>query len=372
MKYLNIKSLFFDAGTTSTLKLIRAHSPHRLTSWSQNVNGKLIQTPHYVFSSPVAVIRKAVVCQGRYPLDVDGNLWVGGVRYFQRGLEMNGVVGEVAASTEHIRSVIADCNLPSLPSYNNCVLIGGRDNFGHFLFEFLPKFYACRDLFNTEVTFLVSSDVPPRFLDFAELLGIPRKQIQYFESGTSFRAETLIVPSVSSHRHPQDNLPCVDSAAIVAMVKALKVAALPATELRYADRILYVSRQRERWRRVRNEIEIFNSISRYGNAVMIDPKDLSAAEQIAAFHSARAVVMPIGGASPTVMFCSPNSRVIELSTPSISGIFGSFVWSALFNLDYFRVDGRYDQDCRNDGSLAVDRDFIIHPQDLGISLSALR
>ena len=361
---INLRSLFSPIFQTSDeIKWIREYIPHRSNVWSQQINGQKVKSAVYTYCAPVIILREAVICQGRYPLDRIGNLWIGGVSYYQRGIELNGIVGEVAVNKESLAILTREARTTSVTSYKNAILIGGRDNFGHFLFELLPKIFLASMYLDHSWLFLLSSALPARFLEFVRLLGVADDRIKIFEEGSTFKVEMLVLPGVSAHRHPTKSVPCIDTLNFVGMINFLKGAAGLNLAKNFDNLNLYVPRNQERWRRIINEQHLINELGNEKRLEVIDPKELSAKDQILLFGSVSSVVMPLGGASPSVMFCSTRTRIIEISTPIIDGLWGR-TFCGLFDLDYYRIDGHYSDDGINKGVLPIDKDFTVDPSEI--------
>lgn len=252
MPQLVIRSLFStpDSGTQKA-EWLAVYGKHFISSLHHRVNGAYVQTPYYDFKSPVLRIPKAIVCQGRYPLDKDGNLWVGGVTYFQRGIELEGRVGEVPLNRDNAIALVSH-GKSELRQFNKVVLVGGRNNFGHWLFEILPKIFSANEIVGPEYSFLVSDCVPRRFIDWCSFFGVDIDRFEFYGDGETFEASDLIVPSVSCHRHRESQIAAIDSRLMVSMVNRIKGAALvspspppPPISQSFFGKGLYYSGKRE-------------------------------------------------------------------------------------------------------------------------------
>jgi capsular polysaccharide biosynthesis protein len=207
------------------------------------------------------------------------------------------------------------------------------------------------------------------------LLGIAPEDITLFNETDHLFIQELIVPAISAHRHVRTGDICVDRDVFLEMRGRLVAAsmsdlkALPPRE-NHSIEILYVSRAMERWRRVVNEEDVIRAISKFGSVEILDPKLLSASAQIDVFRRSRLVVSPLGGASPTTMFCKAGTDIVELSSPLLKGDWGHRVWAGLFDLGHLRLEGVIDG-CRNDGALPIDQDFSLPIDRLSVAMTKL-
>jgi len=81
----------------------------------------------------------------------------------------------------------------------------------------------------------------------------------------------------------------------------------------YPERI-YISRNQARYRRILNEEQVIDLLSKYG-FVTIVPESMTWEEQIALFANAKAIVSPHGSGLTNIIFCQPGTTVIELFSP---------------------------------------------------------
>ena len=120
------------------------------------------------------------------------------------------------------------------------------------------------------------------------------------------RAEHLILPSFAADPHngflPPDCL-------IYLREKIFQRFGLTGTG--QARRRLYVSRARTGWRRVVNEEEIIDCLSRFGFET-VRPEELSFEEQVRLFHSAEAVIGARGAGLTNIIF-SNRLKILELT-----------------------------------------------------------
>jgi hypothetical protein len=178
----------------------------------------------------------------------------------------------------------------------------GDRNYYHFLHDALPR---------TAVLELAGVAPPDRWYvprttrfqrELLELWGIAPEQVVDSGEVPHVRAETLVVPGLPStiERNP----PWVS--------RLLRERLVPRGVARVAGRHLYLTRAAGRHNRsVLNEAEVVRLLEALGFTVL-DPGELSVAEQVRAFAEADVIVAPHGAALANLAFCSPGSAVVEL------------------------------------------------------------
>lgn len=113
-------------------------------------------------------------------------------------------------------------------------------------------------------------------------------------------------------------------------------------EHRVRDRtgeLLYVSRNESSMRRILNENDLLPGLRDMGFHI-ISPGKLSLAEQIEAFRNARVVLSPHGAGLTNILFCRPNTTLIEIFPEG--GVHGSAFLRIASQLDfnYYYVVGQ--------------------------------
>lgn len=127
--------------------------------------------------------------------------------------------------------------------------------------------------------------------------------------------------------------------------------------------LLYVSRNESSMRRILNEEEILPGLRDMGFHV-ISPAKLSLADQIDAFRNARVVLGAHGAGLTNIMFCRPNTTLIELF-PS-GGVHGSAFLRLASHLgfNYYYVIGKKSENKQsrknpNNSDLTLDKESFL-------------
>ena len=127
---------------------------------------------------------------------------------------------------------------------------------------------------------------------------------------------------------------------------------------------LFISRADALFRRVLNEDEILPLLQEYG-FTSVKLEELSFIEQVKLFRDAEAVVLPHGSGLANLVFCSKDTKVIEL-LPFLVLDHG-FRLSTAVGLDYFFLNSREGDSMLCEGtshSGNIPYDFKINPKDL--------
>lgn len=279
-----------------------------------------IETPRTV----CAELSDVPLLHGRSPV-------VGGVPIFL-GMSHNGHAEQAAHAPdgEVTPSVAAALNEegPSFPGAHFLVA-GHSNNWWHLTYNFVLRLRALElawpELAAT-VPLAVHADVRSSFLQIFELLG-HRNPLVFFDRLTLPRFETLLVAETPVHLRPQQ-------------VAAAKDASAPLARLRRTGgrRRIYLSRRDAQWRRVANEKELMAELSPLG----FENHELAgrSLEEIASFMSqADIVVGPSGANLAATMFCSPGTRIVELSPPAMTGKYWFTLASGMNGMPHWQIEG---------------------------------
>ncbi|MFJ8530182.1 glycosyltransferase family 61 protein [Bacillus sp. NPDC094106] len=137
--------------------------------------------------------------------------------------------------------------------------------------------------------------------------------------------------------------------------------------LRYSKKItgyerVFVSRENARWRKLLNEEQVFEMLKKHGFKKVV-LEELSVLEQINLFVSAEVIIAPHGSGFANLVFCNPNTKVIELFSPNYVH---PMYWrlSNYMNLDYYYIIGKMESQLDYVDSWIVEDDIVIDIQQL--------
>lgn len=132
--------------------------------------------------------------------------------------------------------------------------------------------------------------------DMLEYLCVDKSKIIYIEDNQCFTADQLVVPSTVG-RNPF----------YLKYLRNLFLKEAPC----YPTELVYVTRKAAKWRNTINEQEVWGVLRSIGFKAYV-LEELTFLEQIEIFSRAKVIVSPHGAGLANLLFCSPQSVLIEL------------------------------------------------------------
>jgi capsular polysaccharide biosynthesis protein len=183
------------------------------------------------------------------------------------------------------------------------VLIGGTDNYYHFVLEHIGRMASLDHLpwEREQLRWLLPSTLKDYQREYLDLLGVPENRWLLQRPGVEYRFDQLIAPLPlvrgSKHIHPL-------------VPRWLRHALAPHPWVA-AKRRFFLPRSSELLRTLLNEKEVGTLLAQHGFEI-IRPETLSVAGQIALFAQASVVVAPSGAALTNIVYMPPGGTVIVL------------------------------------------------------------
>jgi capsular polysaccharide biosynthesis protein len=197
-------------------------------------------------------------------------------------------------------------------------------NYYHWLLEAIARIHLLQKVKIKIDKYIVNHRSLPFQIKTLAACGIPAEKIIQPHDRFHLQAHKLIVPSYV-------NLPNSWSC------KYVRNLLLP--HMAFHNEVGYerIYIRRKASRRVVNEHEIIGLLEKYGFKV-VELESLPLDRQIRLFYSATIIVAPHGAGLANLVFCQPNTRVIELFTPSFME---PHYWliSRLMRLNYHMIVG---------------------------------
>ena len=235
--------------------------------------------------------------------------------------------------------------------------------FFHWMTDALPRLEILRNTSPVpweEIDHFVISEGIPAIRESLSLLGIRDERLVVAGSESHFLCDWLLVPSLPG---APGNVPPW----AVSFLKSHLLKAAPRTRTKR----IYLSRAKASGRRVINEEEIWPLLSDRG-FVNVMLEDLSLADQITLFSEAEAVVGPHGAGFTNLIWCAPDTKVLEFFSPLYVNL---CYWaiSSLTRADYFYLLGSADGqvDDVNDARFFLEN-VCVDPVALERTLEAMR
>jgi hypothetical protein len=198
-------------------------------------------------------------------------------------------------------------NLPQPEFVHGTIAVlaqGGCGNYYHWMLELLPRFAILEeskihyDYIYTQVRF-----------DFMKesltLLGVDLNGVIPANKDRYIQADRLVVPSVASpfgYATP--------FAIDFLRTKFIPLAQKTIDSSNFSKRV-FISRNKNSIRRIKNEEEVFKLFEPYG-FVKYELENLSILEQVALFYHAEIIVGEHGAGLANIVFCQPETQVVEI------------------------------------------------------------
>ena len=203
--------------------------------------------------------------------------------------------------------VIATLPPPAREIEQECVLVGGDQNYSHWLFRNMLKL-STLDRAGLLYTYpwLINSDLQKYQVEYLELLGQPPDRLIKVERNQVVACRRVLVPALH-----------ISERAVTLGVQWIRerFAHLLAEPGRAARR-LFISRRDSERRSLFNEDEVFAALEPLGFERVL-AGHMSVVEQIAAFSGARCIVAPHGAALTNMIFAPPGAAIVELTSSAI-------------------------------------------------------
>lgn len=181
--------------------------------------------------------------------------------------------------------------------------IGGSANYYHWLIDYLPRLILLDEIQEYDDFKIVLNENLANFqIDAMSILEIDESRIITLSDDEYAETPHLInMPLLAKKTIPHPHIP-----------KLLRK--LVAPEKSSKRQRLYINRSDALNRRIANESELEKVLSKY-NFSSHTLSNYSFMEQASLFHNAEIIISPHGAGLANLVFCQPNTKVIEISHP---------------------------------------------------------
>lgn len=264
----------------------------------------------------LACMQNVAVFAGRFlRTESDGNIFLHGLTHNNTSANLLNRLkegGSLSVNQNNIAQI--KVNEPSA-DYDEAVLIGGSDNFGHWIVEHVFRLTMLElHPHLKKLKLLISSDTPKRFLGFLSLLGFKEDQFCLIDYSDVVTVSRLWVPSVPYYMGHYADKKMYISLDVVHRLRyaLLQERALFLTQHSGKKTRIYVSRKNAKWRRLVNEDAVIDVLKQHGFQTVY-MEELSPQEQIDLVSQVEILVMPIGGSSMISIFAPKDAIIIEFT-----------------------------------------------------------
>jgi hypothetical protein len=200
-------------------------------------------------------------------------------------------------------------NLTRLAGTYSTIYSWNADNFGHWMFDFLPRLHSLAKAEPTgKITLLMPDDLRSALRESFELLLPKNFAVEYHPYATWFQVEKLVWAPLASGRCnfflPPDYFEAIRRPIFAHF-------GLP--ERHNKTRRIFVTRRHATTRRVLNEAEVSALLARYGFE-NVELSELSLRQQVELFHQADIVVGPHGAGLSSIVFSGAIRLVVFYAT----------------------------------------------------------
>ncbi|NET43630.1 tetratricopeptide repeat protein [Okeania sp. SIO2B3] len=240
----------------------------------------------------------------------------------------NHLVSEVSIGNTEL--ILSSDRLPPLKKIGGsvCSLVtpGAGGGYYHWMIDLLPRIDL---IYNSGMSlekidkFVVNRYRHPFQIETLQKIGISASQVIESESLPHISAENLIVPSF---KNPALN---VEEWAVNFLRRYFLS---PTSNGLTKKRRIYISRNKRGKRKIINEEEVVNLLSKYQFETVI-LESMTVSEQASLMSETEAIVAPHGAGLTNIVFCNPGTKVIELFSSHVKPYYWSL--SNCCNLEYY-------------------------------------
>ncbi len=278
------------------------------------------------------------------------------------------------SSFDRIKSSLSSLDkLPPLRTISGSLAVLSCDNgtgYYHWMFEVLPRL-ALLEKAGFKIQdidyFLVNQYVSRFQIDTLNILGIQRQKIIESHWHPHIQAEQIIAPSlvgVPGQMGIPGQIPAWACDFLRQHFINHKV------DKNKQSLRIYLNRSQTVYRRVENEVEIINFLSRFGFR-NVATENLSIREQVELLSSAEIVVAPHGAGLTNLVFCQPGTKVIELLSPqAVSTLFWNL--GNHMGLDYYYLLGEGEESTKPILALRENISINLHSLDKLLQLVGIK
>ncbi len=212
-------------------------------------------------------------------------------------------------------------------------VLSGDHNYYHWMFDVLPRLHllATQGITITDVDYFFMNRCQfPFQTEMLAMLGIPLDRVIECTTQSHVKAEQLIVPSLPGTLFDVPLWACDFLRKTFLIDRNVHPQNTP--------KRIYINRADASYRKLVNELEVIAYLSKLGFE-SVSLRSMSVAAQIELFAGAEVIVSPHGAGLTNIIFCQPETKVIELFSAHYLKPYYWFL-SNHIPLDYYGVVGQ--------------------------------
>jgi hypothetical protein len=312
------------------------------------------------YKSAVLKISDAIICGKNLAVIHKGNLIASGYSHSFNWVEY----GEFIISNDQKTCVKFEKKCIDLESNYNSYILGITSHFGHFFTDCLDRLILAKHANLDDETFKYYSDALPsgQIKDLIHLIN-PNvlAKSNFLSSHNDYYAKNIYISSLNSKK------PAISASSFLNLQKFVFNKISPTRE---HSRLLFVGRKEVSKRKVVNQDQIINNLSKRSFDIFF-PEESALIESVRTFNSANLIIIVIGSSKFNLAFCKPGTKVLCLTPEGYSEKLGATSIMmrqvcSLFKLDLFfcacRVVGQ---------NLKLDSDLYIDLNDLNTAINIM-
>lgn len=178
----------------------------------------------------------------------------------------------------------------------------GSINYGHFIFDSLPGVILYhKEILQGKIK-IITCELKNWQREFLSILRIPKESIIEVKEPLCI-CENLIYPSfLNDNLNKPNHMTVLVRNSLIKCIANLNIV---------NDKLIYISRKNYNSRKMVNEDELINELSKFG-FIVLQPENYSIQEQIILFSQAKIIIGEIGAGLSNILFAPRGTKVIEI------------------------------------------------------------
>ncbi len=243
-----------------------------------------------------------------------------------------GIGGNIELVEQHL--AFSYLKLPKCQQVDRTIAVlstAGSEGYFHWLMDSLPRLEILKQSLPGGLEsidkFIINQSNLSAINESLKILDIPPNKLIYADRYTHIQARKLVVPSLPGNTGDPTAWTCEFLRGKLLKFRA-EIEPIPK---------LYISRSRAKYRKILNEDDVLNCVSKFG-FTPIYLEEYNFTTQIAILANAEFIVAPHGAGLTNLVWCNPGTKVLEIFSPNYINIC-FWVIANQVKLDYYYLIG---------------------------------